>query len=111
MANLINRGEETAATCNLLNTAKLIEDNPVLLRLKELEKLEKVTEKIGSLTVFGGLDGVMNQLVSMRPYCKNRAGGSNAPVFFVFDVAWSHHSSFVPLDAGRCRHGDVRCTD
>jgi hypothetical protein len=25
--------------------------------------LEKVTEKIDKLTVFGGLDGVMNQLV------------------------------------------------
>ncbi len=65
-ANLIKRREETAATRNLLNTAKLLEDNPVLLRLKELETLEKVTEKIGSLTVFGGLDSVMKQLVTLR---------------------------------------------
>lgn len=65
-ANLIKRREETAATRNLLNTAKLLEDNPVLLRLKELETLEKVTEKIGSLTVFGGLDSVMKQLVSLK---------------------------------------------
>ena len=65
-ANLIKRREETAATRNLLNTAKLLEDNPVLLRLKELETLEKVTEKIDRLTVFGGLEGVMKQLVSLK---------------------------------------------
>jgi len=38
----------------------------MLLRLKELESLEKVTEKIGKLTVFDGLDGVMNQLVRLK---------------------------------------------
>jgi hypothetical protein len=31
-----------------------------------LEALEKVTEKIDKLTVFGGLDGVLNQLVKLR---------------------------------------------
>ncbi|AVP99797.1 stomatin/prohibitin-family membrane protease subunit [Ahniella affigens] len=65
-ANVIKRREETAATRNLLNTARMLEENPVLMRLKELEALEKVTEKIGQLTVFGGLDGVMKQLVSLR---------------------------------------------
>jgi hypothetical protein len=54
------------ATRSALNTAKLIEDNPILMRLKELEALEKVTEKIDKLTVFGGLDGVLNQLVKLR---------------------------------------------
>jgi hypothetical protein len=39
----------------LLNTAKLMEQNPTLLRLKELVTLEKVTEKVNRLTVFGGL--------------------------------------------------------
>lgn len=65
-ANIIRRREETNATRSALNTAKLIEDNPILLRLKELEALEKVTEKIDKLTVFGGLDGVLNQLVKLR---------------------------------------------
>lgn len=65
-ANVIKRREETAATRNLLNTARMLEENPVLMRLKELEALEKVTEKIGQLTVFGGLEGVMKQLVSLR---------------------------------------------
>ena len=65
-ANVIRRREESNATRSLLNTAKLIEDNPTLLRLKELEALEKVTEKINSLTVFGGLDGVLKNLVTLR---------------------------------------------
>ena len=62
-ANLIRRREETAATRSLLNTARLMEENPTLMRLKELETLEKVTEKIGTLTVYNGLDGVLKNLV------------------------------------------------
>lgn len=65
-ANVIRRREEANATRSLLNTAKLIEESPVLMRLKELEALEKVTEKIDRLTVFGGLDGVVKQLVTMK---------------------------------------------
>ena len=65
-ANVIRRREEANAMRSLLNTAKLIEESPVLMRLKELEALEKVAEKIGKLTVFGGLDGVMKQLVSLK---------------------------------------------
>ena len=65
-ANVIRRREESNATRSLLNTARLIEESPTLMRLKELEALEKVTEKIDKLTVFGGLDGVLNQLVSLK---------------------------------------------
>jgi hypothetical protein len=65
-ANVIRRREETAATRSLLNTAKVMEDNPVALRLKELETLEKVTEKIDKLHVYGGLDGVLKDLVKIR---------------------------------------------
>ncbi|HEY5852284.1 MAG TPA: slipin family protein [Lysobacter sp.] len=65
-ANVIRRREEANATRSLLNTARLIEQSPVLMRLKELEALEKVTEKVDKLTVFGGLDGVLNQLVSIK---------------------------------------------
>ncbi|MEM7409660.1 MAG: slipin family protein [Myxococcota bacterium] len=64
-ANLIRRREETAATRSLHNTAKMLERSPTLLRLKELEALEKVTERIDKLTVFGGLDGVLHQLVKL----------------------------------------------
>ncbi|QIG80526.1 slipin family protein [Stakelama tenebrarum] len=69
-ANLIRRREETAATRSLLNTAKLMEDNPTLLRLKELEALERVTEKIGRIDLHtgagAGLGGVLDQLVSLK---------------------------------------------
>ena len=64
-ANVIRRREETAATRSLLNTAKVMEDNPIALRLKELETLEKVTEKIDKISVFGGLDGVLKDLVKI----------------------------------------------
>ena len=41
-ANLISRREETAAMRSQSNTAKLLADNPVLMRLRELEVLEKI---------------------------------------------------------------------
>lgn len=41
-ANLISRREETAAMRSQANTAKLLADNPVLMRLKELEVVERV---------------------------------------------------------------------
>ena len=44
-------------------SARLMDENPTLLRLKELETLEKVTEKIDKLTVFGSLEGVMKDVV------------------------------------------------
>jgi len=69
-ANLIRRREETAATRSLLNTAKLMEGNPVLLRLKELESLERVTEKIGRIDVHAssgeGLNAILDRLVTLR---------------------------------------------
>ena len=64
-ANVIRRREETAATRSLLNTAKVMEDNPVALRLKELETLERVAERIDRISVFGGLDQVLNGLVTL----------------------------------------------
>jgi regulator of protease activity HflC (stomatin/prohibitin superfamily) len=69
-ANLIKRQEETQATRSLHNTAKVMEGNPVLLRLKELEILEKITGRINTLNVYGGLDGVMNDMVRLTERCK-----------------------------------------
>ena len=56
-ANLIRRQEETAATRSLLNTARLMEDNPLLLRLKELEALERLVEKVGHIDLHSGETG------------------------------------------------------
>lgn len=69
-ANLIKRREETQATRSLHNTAKVMEGNPILLRLKELESLEKITGRISTLNVYGGLDGVMNDMVKLTERTK-----------------------------------------
>ena len=53
-ANTIMRREETAATRSLLNTAKLMSDNQMLFKLKEMEYMEKIAERVGEITVNGG---------------------------------------------------------
>lgn len=53
----------TAATRSLLNTAKLMEDNPTLIRLKELETLERLTEKVSTVNVHVGFDGLLSKLL------------------------------------------------
>jgi regulator of protease activity HflC (stomatin/prohibitin superfamily) len=65
-ANLIRRREETAATRSLLNTAKLLEDNPILVRLKELETLEKLVEKVDRVSVSGGFQGLLDNLMELQ---------------------------------------------
>lgn len=50
-ANIIMRREETASTRSLLNTAKLMEENAILWKLKEMEYVEKIAEKIGTISV------------------------------------------------------------
>jgi hypothetical protein len=42
-----------------------MEDNPVALRLKELEVLERISEKIEKINV-GSLDSVLSDLVSIK---------------------------------------------
>ena len=49
-ANTIMRREETASTRSLLNTAKLMEDNAMLFKLKEMEYVEKIAEKINNIS-------------------------------------------------------------
>lgn len=53
-ANVIRRREETAATRSLLNTAKVMEDSPIALRLKALETLEKVTRRSATFQCSAG---------------------------------------------------------
>ena len=53
-ANVIARREEVASTRSLLNTAKLMEENATLYKLKELEHLEKICERVGNISVGGG---------------------------------------------------------
>jgi len=53
-ANIITRREETASTRSLLNTAKLMEDNAMLFKLKEMEYVEKIADKINTISLSGG---------------------------------------------------------
>ncbi len=53
-AKVITRREEIASTRSLLNTAKLMDENKTLYKLKELEHMEKICDKIGHLSVSGG---------------------------------------------------------
>jgi SPFH domain / Band 7 family len=52
-ANTIMRREETASTRSLLNTARLMEENTMLWKLKEMEYVEKIAEKISNISVSG----------------------------------------------------------
>lgn len=64
-ANVIRRREDTNATRALLNTAKIMADNPVMLRLKELEALGEIAGKVERLTVHNGTSGLLNDLVNL----------------------------------------------
>lgn len=63
-AALITRREETAAMRSQANTAKILESSPTLMRLRELEVLEKVSEK-ANLTVVLGEKGLADRVVKL----------------------------------------------
>jgi SPFH domain / Band 7 family len=63
-ANLIVRREETAAMRSQANTARLLEGNPTLMRLRELEVLEKVAGS-GKLNVVLGDKGLAERIVNL----------------------------------------------
>jgi regulator of protease activity HflC (stomatin/prohibitin superfamily) len=65
-ANVVRRREETAATRSMLNTARVMEDNPIALRLKELEVLERIAEKIERINVNGSLDSILTELIQIK---------------------------------------------
>ncbi len=60
-ANVIMRREETASTRSLLNTAKLMEENAMLFKLKEMEYVEKIADKINTISLSGG-NQIIDQL-------------------------------------------------
>jgi regulator of protease activity HflC (stomatin/prohibitin superfamily) len=63
-ANLIVRREETAAMRSQANTARLLADNPTLMRLRELEVLERVAAS-GKLNVVLGEKGLADRVVNL----------------------------------------------
>ena len=71
-ANVVRRREETAATRALLNTARLMDENPVMLRLKELDALERIAASVDTLTVHNGTQGLLGDIVNLQPKAKPR---------------------------------------
>lgn len=63
-ANVITRREEVAPTRSLLNTAKLMDENRTLYKLKELEYVERISENVGNITLNGSGD-MLSQLLGM----------------------------------------------
>lgn len=60
-ANVILRREETAATRSLAQTAKVLSENPLLMRLKELEAYKDLAQKVGQVHLVLG-DGALEKL-------------------------------------------------
>jgi regulator of protease activity HflC (stomatin/prohibitin superfamily) len=63
-ANLITRREETAAMRSRANTARLLENNPTLMRLRELDVLEKIAGN-SRLKVILGEKGLADRVVNL----------------------------------------------
>jgi regulator of protease activity HflC (stomatin/prohibitin superfamily) len=63
-ANLVTRREETAALRSQANTAKLLAENPTLMRLRELEVLEKVVAS-GKVSVVLGEKGLAERVLNL----------------------------------------------
>ena len=63
-ANLISRREETAAMRSQANTARLLVDNTVLMRLRELEVLEKIAAA-GKLNIIVGEKGLAEKVINL----------------------------------------------
>lgn len=63
-ANLIMRREETAAMRSQANTAKLLDSNPTLMRLRELDVLEKIADK-AKLNVVLGEKGLADRIINL----------------------------------------------
>jgi regulator of protease activity HflC (stomatin/prohibitin superfamily) len=60
-ANVILRREETAATRSMAQTAKVLAENPLLVRLKELEAYKELAAKVGQVHLVLG-EGALPQL-------------------------------------------------
>ena len=61
-AQVILRREETAATRSQANTAKMLEANPVLLRMKELEAFKDIAASLDQVTLVAGAGDLVDRL-------------------------------------------------
>lgn len=72
-ANVITRREEVASTRSLLNTAKLMDENRTLYKLKELEYVERICENVGNISLSGN-GGILDQLTAILSGAKGLNG-------------------------------------
>ena len=63
-AHVIMRREETSATRSQANTARMLENNPMLLRLKELDAMQTMVQSVGQLTVVAGGKELMHMMTT-----------------------------------------------
>ena len=63
-AGVIQRREEVASTRSLLNTAKLMEENQTLYKLKELEYVERIFQNVGNISLSGN-GNILEQLTAI----------------------------------------------
>ena len=63
-ANVITRREEVASTRSLLNTAKMMDENQTLYKLKELEYVERICENVGNISLSGN-GNILKQLTAI----------------------------------------------
>lgn len=63
-SNLIMRREETVAMRSQANTAKILDNNPTLMRLRELDILEKVVSN-SKMSVVLGEKGLADRVVNL----------------------------------------------
>jgi regulator of protease activity HflC (stomatin/prohibitin superfamily) len=59
----IERREEVAATRSLANTAQMLEKNPTLMHLKELETLERIASKASNLVLGPDLLRTLKEMI------------------------------------------------
>lgn len=63
-ANVITRREEIASTRSLLNTAKLLDENKTLYKLKELEYIERICNNVSNINLNGSGD-ILSQITKI----------------------------------------------
>lgn len=65
----ITRQEEIASTRSLLNTAKLMESNAMLLKLKKMKYMVKIAHQVTEITINGNgsvLDKLQKMLITEK---------------------------------------------
>jgi regulator of protease activity HflC (stomatin/prohibitin superfamily) len=74
-ASLVAARHETAAARARANTAKLLQENPDILRLQELETLAALASKAGNVLILPGLQSLLGQTNGqVKPLSKPEAG-------------------------------------